>query len=73
MELSFNTLEAGRVDCRTNIDRGRQEADLECDEELLGCGPISWVIGVVGAPINEESVDTFFIVGKDRRLLWPWT
>ena len=62
MELGFDTLEASGVDCGTDVDRCCEEANLECDEELFGGGPVSWVLGVVYIPIDEEVVGAFFSI-----------
>ena len=69
MELSLDTLEAGGVDGRADVDGGRQEADLERHEEFLREGPIPRVVGVVGVPGDEEVVGAFFSVGRDGRCL----
>ena len=47
MELGFDTLKASGVDCGPDVDRGCEEANLECDKELFRGGPISRVLGVV--------------------------
>ncbi len=77
MEFGFDTLEAGGVDCRADVDRGCEEADLECDEEFFGGGPIARVLGVVGGPLNQEVIGAFFLVDWDRSFLvcdglWVW-
>ena len=77
VKFGFDALEARGVDCRTDVDRGREEADLECDEEFFGGGPIARVLGVVGGPLNQKVIGAFFLVDWDRPFLvcdglWVW-
>ena len=53
MEVDYNVLKACSVDGRADVDRGCEEADLECDEEFFGGGPITRVLLVIGGPIDE--------------------
>ena len=62
VKVGLNTLEAGSVNCGTNVDRSREEADLESDEELLGGRPILRVLLVIGVPVDEEMVAAFLLI-----------
>ena len=65
MKLGFDTLEASGVDIGTQLDIATEEANLKCDKELFGGGPISRVLGVVWGPIDEEVVGAFFSIEWD--------
>lgn len=64
VKLCLDALQARRIDRGANVDGGREQADLESDEKLLGGRPIPRVMGVIGRPGNEEVVGTFLLVGQ---------
>lgn len=43
-ELLSDLRDSGGIDGRTEIDRGGQDTDLGCDEELPTPGPIGWFL-----------------------------